>query len=96
MKVSAFKPSPGYLVTKQEAEEVTSKSGFVTNENTDDFLVNGQVVSSADSRYNIKDVVVFHVIDVESFRDGSDTYYLVHADNIRGTYGTQEDAPAAK
>lgn len=92
MKVSAFCPRPGYLVITQEVQEVTTKSGLITNENTDDFLLNGKVVVSGDSAFPVGAQVVYHVIDCESFRDGTDAYYLVHADNIRGTYGQEEAA----
>ena len=86
MNIQNIKPIKGYVITTQTKDEVATKSGLIVNENTDDFVVHAKVVISSSDLYPVDTDVVYHILDSESLRDGSDVYSLVHEDKVKGTY----------
>lgn len=86
MKVIKFTPISGYIVTKKTDTEVKTTSGFETQENADDLLVFAEVILSSVPEYKPFDFVVFHDLCAQEFRDGKNSYLLVHEDDIVGTY----------
>ena len=90
MNIQGVRPNPGYLVTQENESTVKTKSGVISTENTDDFLVYGKVVKSDSQRYPEGCMVIYHILDTESFRDGTLTFSIVHQDKIKGLYELQE------
>ena len=86
MKVENFIPHEGYLVVSKESGDVKTASGFQTTENTDDFLIFGEVISTNSKTYAKGEIVVFATFLAQEFRDGASTFLLVNEEDVRGTY----------
>ena len=86
MNINKIKLIDGYLITKQGKEERETKGGILVVENEGDFLVHAEVVNSGVDEYPVGTRIVYHVLDSQDFRDGADSYSLVHKTNVRGTY----------
>ena len=86
MIVTNFRPKTSYLVVKKVSPNATAQTGFQVEENDDDFVIYAQVVTSSSSIYKPNDVVVFELVDSQSFRDGAEEYNFIHEDAILGTY----------
>lgn len=87
MNVKKFTPSAPFILTKI-TKEVREDRVIIVEENTDDFVLIGEVVKTfPGSEIKEGDHVVFHVLNAESLRDGSDDYYLLDVKHIRGFYG---------
>jgi len=88
MQISQIKLIKGLLAVEQTPDEVETESGIVLSENTDDFLVHAEVINSSSKLYSVGTMVVYHVLDAETFRDGAKAYALLREEKIKGTYGT--------
>lgn len=88
MKVENFIPREGFIVVRKAVVDSVTDSGFEVEENSDDFLIHAEIVSSGSSDFIVGSHVVFHALEAQEFRDGSDTFLLVHSDYIVGTYKT--------
>lgn len=86
MDINHVRPLKGFLVTKETEDTIQTKSGLLTQENTDDFLVHGEVVKSDNDSYPVGSQVIYHILDTESFRDGTDVYSLLSEDKVKGLY----------
>jgi len=51
-------------------------------------LVHAEVINSSSKLYSVGTMVVYHVLDAETFRDGAKAYALLREEKIKGTYGT--------
>jgi len=85
MKLSGVKPIAGFLVTKEEETRLRSDAGLQIEENTDDFLIYGEVVIGTD-KFPVGSFVIYHVLESLSFRDGSQVFNLVREEDVFGTY----------
>ena len=86
MNVSKFLPREGYLVVVKSSSDVTTSSGLVVEENSDDLLVHAPVVRSSSLAYPLGIDVVFHALDAQEFRDASKGFLLIHESDVLGTY----------
>ena len=86
MNIDKFKPLPSLLIVKKPVTESKTESGFEVEENSDDFLVWAEIIKSGSPEYKSGEAIVFHALYTDEFRDGSDSYFLVHEDDIVGHY----------
>lgn len=86
MKVEKISLRDGYLIARKAVVDAKTDSGFEVEENSDDFLVHAEVVNSATEKISLGMFIIFHVLDAQEFRDGSDTYLLVRDEDVVGTY----------
>ena len=84
--ISKIVPGEGYLILKKNDLDTSTASGFEVEENTDDFLVYAEVKNSGSEEYTSGEGVIFNSIDAQEFRDGADTYILLHTDAVLGKY----------
>lgn len=89
MNIKGVKPLNGFVITQETEDTIKTKSGILTQENTDDFLVHGLVVKSASKKYPEGTNIIYHILDTESFRDGIEAYSLLHEDKVKGIYELQ-------
>lgn len=92
MKVSAIRPLPNHLVVKVTSREVATKEGLILEENDNDLILYGQIVSTpSDSPYQLGEFVVFHALDnlLFSATDAEDKtceFGFVKIENILARY----------
>jgi hypothetical protein len=89
MDIKGVRLLPGFLVTRETDDTVATKSGLLTQENTDDFLVHGEIVISGTDKYKQGEHIIYHILDTESFRDGTDVYSLLPEEKVKGFYDIQ-------
>ena len=88
METSQLVLNSPYLILKIEAQRNATPGGIIVEENTDDFLLVGEVVKAHPaSLYKVASKVLFHILNAESFRHGADDFYLLDESFVKGIYG---------
>lgn len=88
MNISYITPKKGFVITKApKEEERQTTSGIILKENTDDFLITSEVVSSASEQFAVGQSVVIPLFEAQGFRDQGESYLFIHEDRILGVYG---------
>ena len=90
MKVKNIRLTSGLLIVKAIEEEVESKSGIFLGKSDGDFIIRGEIVSTASEDYPLESEVVYHILDCEAFRDGEVEYHLLSVDKIKGVYAQEK------
>lgn len=91
MDIRKINLQPNKLIAIQPEMESKTKSGIVFTENTDDMIVVLDVVNSSAEEFPVGSKVVTHIMDITGLRSEGESYVLLDASKVLGTYENEAE-----